>query len=119
MTAFRRKTKIRLRARLTEHDALLKRQPSFIKALEQFEVDDGTFVRLSDVLGALSASAEPKSCGACAGCTNGCQLEKDSPPSAQVERDELVPAALMLRQAGFGNLADAADEARAALDRKS
>ncbi|MGC5703012.1 hypothetical protein J4P02_22655 [Pseudomonas sp. NFXW11] len=36
---------------------------------------------------ALSASAEPKSCGACAnGCISGCQLEKDSPPSAPAER---------------------------------
>ena len=42
----------------------------------------------------------------------------DCTPSAPVERDELVPAALMLRQAGFGNLADAVDEARAALERK-
>ncbi|OUM28008.1 hypothetical protein B8W70_15535 [Pseudomonas sp. 1239] len=42
----------------------------------------------------------------------------DCTPSAPVDRDELVPAALMLRQAGFGNLADAVDEARAALERK-
>lgn len=38
----------------------------------------------------LSASAEPsapKSCGACGGCANGCQLDKDS-PSAPVELDE-------------------------------
>ena len=51
---------IDLRAQLAERDALLKRQPSFINALETFEADDGTFVRLSDVLGALSASAEPE-----------------------------------------------------------
>lgn len=38
--------------------------------------------------------------------------------AAPVERDELVPAALMLRRAGFGSLADAVDEARAALERK-
>lgn len=44
---------------LAERDALLKRQPSFINALEKFEADDGTFVRLGDVLGAISASAEP------------------------------------------------------------
>lgn len=49
----------KLRAQLFERDALLKRQPSFIRALEQFEADDGTFVRLADVLDALSASAEP------------------------------------------------------------
>lgn len=48
----------KLRAQLFERDALLKRQPSFIRALEQFEADDGTFVRLADVLDALSASAE-------------------------------------------------------------
>lgn len=42
----------------------------------------------------------------------------DCTPSTPVDRDELVPAALMLRQAGFGNLADAVDEARAALERK-
>jgi len=51
---------IDLRAQLAERDALLKRQPSFINTLETFEADDGTFVRLSDVLGALSASAEPE-----------------------------------------------------------
>lgn len=40
-------------------------------------------------------------------------------PSAPDSREELVPAALMLRRAGFGSLADAVDEARAALEKKS
>lgn len=105
-----------LRAKLAERDALLR---EWLDDLEKLALNRPAWEKVAAIKAALSASAEPKSCGACAGCTNGCQLDKDSPPSAQAERDELVPAALMLRQAGFGNLADAVDEARAALDRKS
>lgn len=38
--------------------AVIARQPSFIHALEKFSAEDGTFVRLDDVLGALTASAQ-------------------------------------------------------------
>lgn len=114
------------------------------------------------VFALLSASAEPKSCGACSnGCINGCQLEKDSPeyprihfvrahkhtcanvqpgstsadicdcgavvdgssvqaePSAPVEidHDALVAAACVLRSQGLGNLSEAVEVARAALER--
>jgi FtsZ-binding cell division protein ZapB len=107
---------IDLRAQLAERDALLRDINKRHSSGVDFDLPADLAARVAAV---CATSAEPKSCGACAGCTNVCQLDKDSPPSAQVERDELVPAALMLRQAGFGNLADAVDEARAALDRKS
>lgn len=88
-------------------------QPDFI--------EDGSVARA-----ALSASAEPKSCGACAGCTNGCQLEKDSPPSAPVERDERAAYLAWNNDmdcplAGMGSSRDIAWrawQARAALERK-
>lgn len=38
--------------------AVLTRQPGFIRALERFEAEDGTFVRLDDVLGSLAASTK-------------------------------------------------------------
>lgn len=82
---------------LDERDVLLNRQPSFINALEKFEAEDGTFVRLSDVFGAISASAEPAN-DLCAdgahefvifhpGCTK-CGAPYSAEPSAPVERDE-------------------------------
>ncbi len=83
-----------LRAQLAERDALLRKIAGYHWANVDPEERARTRAELRDL---LSASAEP---------------------SAPVERDELVPAALMLRQTGFGNLADAVDEARAALERK-
>ncbi|KTC25477.1 hypothetical protein AO392_14730 [Pseudomonas putida] len=107
---------IDLRAQLAERDALLRDINKRHSSGVDFDLPADLAARVAAV---CATSAEPKSCGACAGCTDVCQLDKDSPPSAQVEQVELVPAALMLRQAGFGNLADAVDEARAALERKS
>lgn len=75
-----------LRAQLAERDALLADAAN----LAMFTLPEDWHTRYA----ALSASAEPKSCGACAnGCISGCQLEKDSPPidagiTASVERDE-------------------------------
>ncbi len=106
---------IDLRAQLAERDALLRDINKRHSSGVDFDLPADLAARVAAV---CATSAEPKSCGACAGCTDVCQLDKDSPPSAQVEQVELVPAALMLRQAGFGNLADAVDEARAALERK-
>lgn len=65
------------REKANKLEAQLKRQPEFIHALEQFEAEDGTFVRLSDVLGALSASKEPSlvECDTCprsSGCMGTC-----------------------------------------------
>lgn len=60
------------RAQLTERDATLRELCGKYKR--------GTLT-IVDISAVLSASADPKSCGSCAGCTDGCQLEKDSPPS--------------------------------------
>lgn len=47
-----------LRAERDGLRAQLAELPSYMAALETFDADDGTFVRVSDVLGALSACAE-------------------------------------------------------------
>ena len=122
-----------LRAQLAERDALLKRQPSFINTLETFEADDGTFVRLSDVLGALSASAEPIPFPGYPPVPEDRKLPAE--PSAQVERDEnaafeswarsrITPLKLQLDEIGLyhdlvAGTAHDAWQARAALERKS
>ncbi|WMN15632.1 hypothetical protein QL104_19950 [Pseudomonas piscis] len=46
-------------------------------------IEDGTVAR-----NALSASAEPKSCGACAGCEDGCRVDRESPSAERDERAE-------------------------------
>ncbi|WP_085600330.1 MULTISPECIES: hypothetical protein [unclassified Pseudomonas] len=63
---------------LAERDALLVAATRYI----------GNSVLLAQIKAALDASAEPKSCGACAGCEDGCRVDCESP---QVERDERAP----------------------------
>ena len=128
-----------LRAQLAERDALLADAAN----LAMFTLPEDWHTRYA----ALSASAEPKSCGACAnGCISGCQLEKDSPPidagitasveqSAPVERDEreafeadqlskgfavdLLPGTVAIYMIPAVRFAWAGWQARAALERKS
>lgn len=89
-----------LRAQMTARDVLLREADEFMYIMTGHDSHARLAHRYGEkwwdaidnlrgrVNSAISASAEPRSCGACAGCTNGCQLEKDSPPSAQAERDE-------------------------------
>ncbi|AZC19583.1 hypothetical protein [Pseudomonas sp. CMR5c] len=69
----------RLQAKLAERDALLR------DAHEELVSRDSPVGRR--ITAALSASAEPKSCGACAGCEDGCRVDRESPPPP-LERDE-------------------------------
>lgn len=87
-----------LRAQMTARDVLLREADEFMYIMTGHDSHARLAHRYGEkwwdaidnlrgrVNSAISASAEPRSCGACAGCTNGCQLDKDSPPSAQVER---------------------------------
>lgn len=72
-----------MRGQLAERDALLGR----IYEASEWTSDAVHYQEVVQklVYDALSASAEPTTCGACIGCEDGCRVDRESP---QIERDE-------------------------------
>ncbi|MBC2658603.1 hypothetical protein H7A76_24460 [Pseudomonas sp. MSSRFD41] len=107
------------RVQLAERDALLSEIRGAMREYEQGCDQFPPFHhnRLMERIEAtLSASSEPKSCGACAGCEDGCRVDRESPPVDLTEKAEFKKWHLSAQIGERG--AWSAWQARAALERK-